>query len=39
MADRFNWVFLRTLRALCNLRKVQLVMVQNANQGTSAGSR
>ena len=32
MADRFNRAFLRTLRALCAMRKAQLVVVQNANQ-------
>jgi hypothetical protein len=33
MADRFNGIFLRTLRALCNLRKVpSAVVVQNAGQ-------
>jgi hypothetical protein len=33
MVDRFNRMFLRTLRAFCNLRKVPLaVVVQNAGQ-------
>jgi hypothetical protein len=33
MVDRFNRMFLRTLRGLCNLRKVPLaVVVQNAGQ-------
>jgi hypothetical protein len=36
MADRFNRVFLRTLRALSGMRKAQLVAVQNANQANVA---
>jgi hypothetical protein len=33
MVDRFHRMFLRTLRALCNLRKVPLaVFVQSAGQ-------
>jgi hypothetical protein len=40
MADRYNRLFLRTLRALCNLRKVPLaVVVQNAGQVNVGGQQ
>jgi hypothetical protein len=40
MVDRFNRIFLRTLRALCNLRKVPLaVVVQNAGQVNVGGQQ
>jgi hypothetical protein len=40
MVDRFNKMFLRTLRALCNLRKVPLaVVVQNAGQVNVGGQQ
>jgi hypothetical protein len=40
MADRFNGIFLRTLRALCSLRKVPLaVVVQNAGQVNVGGQQ
>jgi hypothetical protein len=38
MVDRFNGIFLRTLRALCHLRKVPpAVVVQNAGQVNVGG--
>jgi hypothetical protein len=38
MVDRFNRVFLRTLQALCGLRKVPpAVVVQNAGQVNVGG--
>lgn len=40
MVDRFNRIFLRTLRALCNLRKVSsAVVVQNAGQVNFGGGQ
>jgi hypothetical protein len=40
IVDRFNRMFLRTLRALCNLRKVPLaVVVQNAGQVKVGGQQ
>ena len=40
MVDRFNRMFLRTLRTLCNLRKVPLaVVVQNAGQVNVGGQQ
>jgi hypothetical protein len=37
MMDRFNRVFLRTLRALCELRRRGPVIVQNAGQVNVGG--
>ena len=40
MVDRFNKMFLRTLRALCNLQKIPLaVIVQNAGQVNVGGQQ
>jgi hypothetical protein len=40
LADRFNRIFLQTLRALCNLRKVPLGgVVQNAGQVNVGGQQ
>jgi hypothetical protein len=40
MVDRFNRMFMRTLRALCNLRKVPLALVvQNAAQVNVGGQQ